>query len=592
MAKKPETEKKPDQKSGKRYGLRIVYRFWRRHKLLALSLFLFTAFAGAVSVAFPYVLRLIVDGIKAEINQTRLIYYALILTGFGIIRTAVDVILPFLRGRTNERYQWEVRSEVFRQILNKGYSWTNRFPSGDVMERLDHDLQELSWFACSGIFRFLSASILVLFTLIMLFRMNLLLTVVTLVPVSFGVFGWLRAGPKIYSWFMKWREKIAEVNNQLQSAFAGIRLVKVFVAEGRLALQFGRTLSERVAVAVKEVRVESKVQVFYMAIAEIATLAVLWAGGIQVINKSLTLGEFVAFNAYLLMLLPTMFDIGNLFVSGRRARGAADRVEELIEDQKERRLGTGRQKPEFGALRLEQVNFSYNRHQVLKNISLVLPKGKRIGIAGTVGSGKSTVLRQILGLIEPDSGRIELNGTDIRQFDPGLYRRLFGYAPQEPTLFSDTFRNNILFGRNVDEERLRWVIRLVQLEADVAGFARGLDEMLGERGSGLSGGQKARVAIARALLEMPPFILLDDATSGLDADTEQVFFERLFNELKGRTIVIVSHRLKVLSACDYIYVLDQGELKEEGTHAELLEKQGLYFQLYERQMLKEELERL
>ncbi|MEO0067793.1 MAG: ABC transporter ATP-binding protein [candidate division WOR-3 bacterium] len=573
-------------------GLGVVFEFWQRHKLLALGLFFFTALGGAVAVAFPYVLRLIVDGIKAEITQQKLIGYVLLLTGFGVVRALFDVILPFFRGRTNERFQWEVRTDVFEKILGKGYSFLNRFPSGDVMERLDHDLQELSWFACSGVFRFVAAFLLVIFTLIMLLRMNIVLTLVTVLPASLGVFVWMRMGPRIYSWFMKWREKIAEINNQLQTAFAGIRLVKAYVTEDRLAREFRKTLDGRVEVAVQEARQESRIQVFYMAIGQIAMLAVLWVGGIFVIGKSLTLGEFVAFNAYLLMLFPPMFDIGNLFVSGKRAAGAGERVLEMLEHRERVVVAPGAKKPEYGELRLERVSCSYNSHPVLKDVTMVFPKGSRVGIAGPVGSGKSTILRLILRLIEPDSGRVVLNRTDIRDFDIGAYRRLFGYAPQEPTLFSDTLKNNILFGREKDEEGLQRAVELAQLKNDVADFAQGFNEMLGERGTGLSGGQKARVALARALLEMPPFILLDDATSGLDADTEQMFFERLFNELQDRTIIIVSHRLKVLSLCDLIYCLDQGEVKEQGTHEGLLEKEGLYFRLYQRQMLKEELQRL
>ncbi|MEN9979441.1 MAG: ABC transporter ATP-binding protein [candidate division WOR-3 bacterium] len=577
---------------GKAGGLQVVYDFWRRNIPLAVLLVVLTAFASAVAVAFPYLLRLIIDGIKSEITSRKLLTYVLILSGFGLARAVADVLLPFLRGRTNERFQWEVRSGVFSRLLYYDYRFTNRFPSGDVMERLDHDLQELSWFACSGIFRFAAGAMLALFTLVMLLRMNWLLTLVTIVPVTLGVVGWLRLGPKIYSLFMRWREQIAEINNQLQSTFAGIRLVKAFVTAEGLAGRFRATLDRRVGLAVREARFESRLQVLYMMIAELALLLVLWVGGGLVIARWLTLGEFVAFNVYQLMLLPTMFDIGNLFVSGRRASGAGTRIMELVrEDYSISRRGADLE-PLPGELRLERVVFSYNRVPVLRNVSMVIPAGRKIGIAGTVGSGKSTLLRLILRLMEPDAGTVILNGTDIRDLNLIAYRQLFGYAPQEPVLFSDTLRNNILFGRRADDSRLHELLRLVQLEDDVREFVRGLDEPLGERGTGLSGGQKARVALARALLLQPEIIILDDATSGLDADTEQEFFARLFSALPGRTFIIVSHRLKVLSACDYIYVLDQGEVSEQGTPAELLSRSGLYYRLYERQLLREELEQL
>ncbi len=572
-------------------GLGVVVDFWRRHRILLLVLSVTTVLGAAIGAAFPYTLRLVIDGVKQEVTGEKLRVFILILVGIGLVRAVAEAVLPLIRGRTNELFAWEVRSGIFREVLNRGYRFAIRFPAGDVMQRLDHDMMELSWFACSGVFRFLAAALLVLFTIVMMLRMNVVLTLVTAGPAVLLVFGWMRMGPRIYTYFMRWREKIAEINNQLQTAFGGIRLVKAFVMEERLAGRFRRALSERVRVAVQEARLESMAQVFYMMIAEVAVLAVLWAGGIFVIRQGITLGEFVAFNAYLLMLIGPMFDIGNLFVAGRRAAGAGERIGGLVAAEPEV-SAVGVKTPEPGELRLERVRFGYDGQEVLKGVTMVFPPGKKVGIAGTVGSGKSTVLRVLLRLVEPKAGRVLLNGIDIREFDIRGYRRLFGYAPQEPMLFSDTLRNNVLFGRKVDEAELWRVIDMAQLRQDVAELPGGLDEMLGERGSGLSGGQRARVAIARALVGMPPVLLFDDVTSALDADTEREFIQALFSAVADRSLIVVSHRLAVLSACDWIYVLDRGEVKESGTHEELLRREGLYWQLYQRQLLKEELEQL
>jgi len=575
-----------------RSGLKVVFDFWRRHKLLILALIFTTIVGAGVGVAFPYILRLIIDGIKQGITRAKLLRYCGFLVAFGVLRAALDGFLPFLRGRTNELFAWEFRSRVFREIIARGYRFTCRFPSGDVMERLDHDMQELSWFACSGIFRFLAAFLLALFTVVMMIKMNLLLTVLTVLPASLAVVGWMNMGPKIYAWFMKWREKIAEINNQLQVAFSGIRLVKAFVMERQLAGRFRQALADRVNVAVQEARAEAKVQASYMAIAEIALLMVLWAGGFFVIRQRITIGEFVAFNAYLLMLLGPMFDIGNLFVSGRRAAGAGERIVGLIETAPEVDVRSGVKTPVPGELKLERVSFRYDNKLVLKDVTMVFPFGKKLGIAGTVGSGKTTILYLLMRLIDPTSGTVLLNGSDIKEYNFEEYRRLFGYAPQEPTLFSDTLKNNILFGREVSDEELRQVVAQAQLTDVVADLPHGIDEVLGERGSGLSGGQKARVAIARALVNMPPILVLDDVTAALDADTEQELLQQLFATVKDRTLIVVSHRLAVLAACDYIYMLDQGEVKEAGSHNELLVRQGLYWRLYQRQLITEELEKL
>jgi len=581
------------QSGRKGEGLRIVLEFWRTRKSWAVLLVIGMLAATGLSLAFPYVLRLIIDGIKRGITRPELIRYVVILFGLGVLRVAGDVLMPFARGRINEVYAWKVRSAVFRRVLDMGHSFSAKFPTGDVMERLDHDMNELSFFACSIIFRFIGSIFMLVFALVIMVRMNAFLTLISVLPVSLAMVGWMRLGPKMYSLFMKWRQKISEINNQIESAFTGIRLVKSYVMESKLAGRFRQTLDERVGVAVEEARVEARVEVFYMAVAEIATLLVLWVGGAQVVGRHLTLGEFVAFNAYIIMLLTPMFDIGRLVVSGRRAQGTAERIDSLRQHPLEIAPPAQPLAPKAGEVRFENVTFRYGDRAVLKNVTMSFPPGQKIGIAGTVGSGKSTLFRLLFRLADPAEGRITLSGRDVRELDLEAYRRMFGYAPQEPALFSDTVRNNIVFGREpVEEALLQRIVAGAELADDVAGFPKRLDEMLGERGTRLSGGQKERVAIARALVDRPPFLVFDDATSALDAETEKELVNRLLNEMKETTAVIVSHRLSVLSACDRVYVFDAGEIKEQGTHEELLARQGLYWKLYQRQLMEEELEKL
>jgi ATP-binding cassette subfamily B multidrug efflux pump len=587
--RKAEVGSEKSKGAGKR-SLAVVFDFWREHKLWAVLLALGTVATTGISLAFPYILRFIVDGIKRGVAERELLRYVLLLVGFGMVRTIAEVVLPWNRGRINEKYQWLTRSRVFRKALDMGHSFTNRFPTGDVMERLDHDLEELSWFACSGIFRTLAAVFTVLFALGFMLSMNPLLTAITAVPVAAGVFIWLRLGPLVYTRYMKWRKLISEVNNQLEAGFTGIRLVKSYNMEARLARRLRRTLDERIDLSVDTARIQARIEVFYMAVAEVGLLLVLWVGGAFVVTGGLTLGQFVAFNAYVLMLVGPMFDIGNLFVSGRKAQGGSERVGEVERHRPEvTGPGSGRA-PAPGVLRLEKVTFAYDKEPVLRDVTMEFPAGARVGVAGTVGSGKSTVFRLLFRLADPQQGRVLLDGTDIRQFDLDAYRALFGYAPQEATLFSDTLKNNVTFGRDVADAEVDHVVAMSQLERDLAGFPKGLEEVLGERGTRLSGGQQGRVAIARALAGGPKLLVFDDATSALDAETEKELVLRLNAELAGTTVIIVSHRLSILSACDFIYVLDRGEVKEQGTHAELLARRGLYWDLYERQLIKEELE--
>ncbi len=581
------------RKARPRESLRIVAEFWRTRKSWAVLLVLGMLAATAMSLAFPWVLRLIVDGIQRGITRAQLLTYVLVLFGLGVLRVLGEVLMPFARGRINEVYAWKVRTEVFRRVLDMGHTFSARYPTGDVMERLDHDMMELSFFACSVIFRFIGSLFTLAFALAIMIRMNAFLTLISVLPVSLAVVGWMRLGPRMFALFMKWRQKISEVNNQIEAAFTGIRLVKAYVMESRLAGRFRTTLDQRVKVAVDEVRVEARVEVFYMAVAEMATLLVLWVGGAYVVGGRLSLGEFVAFNAYVLMLLTPMFDIGRLIVSGRRAQGTAERIDAMRQHPLEVNPPVNPVVPEPGEIRFEHVTFGYGDRPVLKDVTMSFAPGQKIGIAGTVGSGKSTIFRLLFRLADPQQGRVTLSGRDIRELALDDYRRLFGYAPQEPMLFSDTVRNNVVFGRDgQSEETVRRALAGAGLAREVATFPKGLDEMLGERGTRLSGGQKQRVAIARALVNGPRVLVFDDTTSALDAETERELVQRLLTELPQTTTVIVSHRLSVLSACGRVYVFDSGEVKEQGTHDELLERHGLYWKLYQRQLVKEELEKL
>jgi ATP-binding cassette subfamily B multidrug efflux pump len=582
--------------------IKLVLEFWKHQKRRLIFLVLFTAIGTAISLSFPLILRYIIDGIRSNLATHIIIKYVAILLAFGIGRSLISVFLPFARGRTNEIFMWHTRNNIFFRILGMGHRFSNKFPSGDVIERLDHDLNDLSWFACSGIFRPTEGIFTIIIALIILIKLNPLLTLITVLPVTLAIFVWLRLGPLVESWYDAWRVKISETNNLLESSFSGVKLAKSYVMESRIGKIFRNTLNQRIAAAVKTVVIEAKIGIMFNGIAELGILLVLWVGGMLVIKQRLTLGEFVAFNSYILMLITPMFDIGNFFVAGKRAKAGEKRIREMGEfkpdmTSKSRTTPTSFYEslgPANGKIEvlLNKVNFSYNGKEVLHNINIKIQPGAKIGIAGTVGSGKSTIMRLLLGIAEPSSGNIILNGTDIKTIDLIALRQIYGYAPQEPVLFSDTIKNNIMFGRTVNPEEIELVTKIAQLLDDLKDMPKGLDEMIGERGLKLSGGQKARVAIARALLGKPKILLLDDVTSNLDAETEQEFINDVNEYIKDTTLVIVSHRLAILSNCDIVYVLDNGEIVEQGRHDELLANKNLYWKLYQRQLMAEELERM
>ena len=238
---------------------------------------------------------------------------------------------------------------------------------------------------------------------------------------------------------------------------------------------------------------------------------------------------------------------------------------------------------------MENVYFKYTEDGplILDGINIRIEPGQKIGLAGTVGSGKTTLLQVLMRIADPTEGRVKLNGTDMKDIRISGLRSLFGYIPQEPSLFSESIYNNITFGRKVDAPMVNNAVKLAQLERFISGAPKGWDGLIGERGLRISGGEKQRVAIARAILGKPKILVLDDATSNLDADTEKELIKQL-SQTPDTTIIIISHRLSVLSVCDYIYVLDKGKIVEQGTHDDLLSRQGLYWKLYQHQIMEEE----
>ncbi|MFA5033170.1 MAG: ABC transporter ATP-binding protein [bacterium] len=575
------------------FNIQFIIDFWKQRKGRFIFLILFTALGTGISLSFPYILKLLIDGITAHLAPGKILKYALLLLGLGALRSAVSMCLPFCRGLTNELFAWRTRNNIFKRLLVRDHNATQRFPPGDVIARVDQDLTDLSWFACSGIFRPVEAIFIIVAALIILIKINPFLTMVSFVPVASIIFVWLKFGSTIYKRYLKWREKISETHNHLSASFSGIKLIKSYTTEEQSVKRLRQILDERIIQAISVVKVEAKIGIFYSGLSEFGTLIVLWVGGILVIKHALTLGEFVAFNSYILMLIGPVIDIGDFFVLGKRAQGGAKRIREICEHKTdERPVAENSEIFNWKDITLSNVSFSYKEGEkavdVLQGINMKITPGSKIGIAGTVGSGKSTLIETLLRIMNPGEGKIKINGVDIREVNLDKLRALFGYVPQELNLFSDTIYNNIVLGREVEsKESVERMAEIAQL--GFKEFPKGLEEKIGEWGLKLSGGEKQRVAIARALIGRPKILILDDATSSLDVETEQRLIKELFTHTKDMTLIIVSHRLSTLSICDIVYVLDKGKIVETGTHSELLDKQNLYWKLYRHQLIEEEL---
>lgn len=572
--------------------MKAIAYFWKKRISWFIFLIGFTIVTTIVTMVFPYILKDIIDGIRIQFAREDLLIYVLILGGIGILRAFFSTALPYCRGRINEQFLLTERTSIFSQILRKGHSFTNKFPAGDILQRLDHDLNELCWFACSGVFRPIQGIITIAIALFFLIKINPLLTIISILPMSMATFGWLKIAPVMYKYYYAWREMISKVNNHLQSSFSGIKLIKSYTIEDKTHERFKDLLQKRIGAAVKVIKIEALIHTLFISIEEIGIILILLFGGIFIIKGSLTIGEFVAFNAYILLLLDPMIRIGNFFVAKKRAQVQNERTQE-IKDSLPDVVDQGKHDKIIDKkINLENVSFQYSKDSplVLREINAKIPFGKKIGFAGTVGSGKTTLIKLLMRMADPTKGNIKIGETNIKEISLLQLRSLFGYIPQEPMLFSDTMHKNIVLDRKFDAERIDDSVKLAQLEDFVKNAPKGLNELIGERGLKLSGGEKQRVAIARAILAQPEILILDDATSNLDAETEKELIKQL-SGTTNMTMIIISHRLSILSICDYIYVLDNGKVVEQGTHDSLCKKHGLYWRLYQHQIAEEELKK-
>jgi ATP-binding cassette subfamily B protein len=579
----------------------LVSSFWKEHRVKFYLLIILSLVSALVSLGFPYLLKLIIDSIKTQITTPSFFNYIIFLAVLGFLRTGLEVTLPFVRGRTNEQFQQETRSRIYSHLVKLGFSFINKYSTGDIIERLDQDLSELSWFACSGIFRPIEGIFTITLVLVILIKLNARLTIITVLPTTLVVFLWIKFGPVVYLLYRRWREKISETHSFLEASFSGIKIIKSYTAENYCKNEFNQILSERLRSALGVIKADARIQIVFSSVAEISILLILWTGGFLLIKERLTIGSFVAFYAYLLMLLVPMFDLGNFFIISKRARAQEERLSTILNTapdiQEISQIVHRYKKPTVinfkDEIFLSQVSYIYpeSKRYAIRDLSLKISCGQKIGMAGTVGSGKTTLVRLLLRVIDPQRGTISIDGMPYSQLPLNELRALFGYAPQETTLFSDTIYNNLVLGYKnpVSDAELKKILQICQLEEDLSNFQDGLFQKLGSQGITLSGGQKQKVALARALLKKPQILILDDATSNLDAQTEQKIIYELINQESIKTFIIISHRLSVLALCDIIYCLDNGTIVEYGRHEELLLKKGLYFKLYERQLLEEEL---
>ena len=537
-----------------------------------------------------------IDGLSAPDGRERLVravsWMFLFAALYGVFRyLSRRGLLVAARG-----VELSLRRDIFNHVIRLPLSFFGATSTGEIMSRLTNDVSAVWLFLGPGLLTLVGTVISYLLALTFMFRISLLLTAISLVLAPVVILVSREYGRAFHRLYRKVQESLAAMNATLQENISGIRLVKAYGLEEKEENRFAGNCAEYYR---QNVSVSRTSAVFHGAIGFLAgagVALVLLLGGWLVIRGRLTLGGFVAFNAYLAMLsFPTMA-LGWVINLVQRGGSAMGRINEFLRVAAEP-LAAG--SPPGGKraapmLQFRNLSFSYagnGRGEVLRGISFSLDPGEVVGLVGPTGSGKSTLLSLILRLYPVPPGTVFLEGRDIDAIPFTELRRSVSLVAQDPFLFSDTVLENICFGLPAqDAEAARRAAEHARILAEIEEMPDGFRTVIGERGISLSGGQKQRVTIARALCAGARLLLMDDALSSVDAETEQEIFREILSLRGGRTILFSTHRMASLSRCDRILVLSGGTIAEEGTHDELLSLRGVYYDLYSRQMLSRELE--
>ncbi len=574
--------------------LRYLYPYLKRYRWQYGSGALFVILTNMFRIINPRIIQHAVDYLKQEIAYHRLIHYAALIIGVALL----EGIFLFLMRRTlivaSRRIEFDMRNDIFSHLEKLPPAFYLKMPTGDIMARATNDLNAVRSLLGPGIAYSINTIVAFLFVIPMMIYISPRLTLVALVPFPVVALLVNRFSKLIHQRFEQIQAQFSRLTTHAQETISGITIVKWFVQEPFQGRKFAQLSQEYLKRNLAFARVQAAFHPSLFVVIGLATLLVLWQGGIAVINGTITLGELTAFLLYLGILIWPSIALG--WVVGLFQQGSASlkRIRQILETQPEFGTKTGDSLPRgfTGHVRFNHLSFGYfPEKKVLMDVSLEIPRGQKVGLLGPTGSGKSTLVKLLPHFYPIGRGQLLFDEWDINDLPLMPLRQQISMVPQETFLFSDTIYNNIVYSNphatKADVER---VARLAAIHDEIMAYPDGYDTLLGERGINLSGGQKQRVAIARAILKQAAIYIFDDAFSALDTQTEARILANLFPELTDRTVIFISHRISTLQNCDTIVVLQEGKIVEQGNHTELLQQGGVYAWLYEKQLLEEEIQ--
>lgn len=579
-------------------SLKYLNKYLLKYKWRLLAGTLSIILSNLFGVMMPKVVGDAVNGFKDDVaNQltgNEILWNALKIAGFYILLNIGKGFFLFLTRQTiivmSRLIEYDLKNEIYEhyQKLDFGFYKKNRI--GDLMNRISEDVTQVRQYLGPGLMY--NINLIVLFPLCIYWMMqtNVKLTLIVLIPLPLLSFIIYKVSSKINYASKKVQEQQSNISNSVQENFSGIRILKAYLREAESEAKFNETAQEYKKRTMKMVFIESLFLPSITFLISISVLLSIYVGGLMSYTGEIKVGDIIAFIMYINMLTWPFASVGWVTSMIQRASASQERINEFLKFKPEIQNQTNDSLNSISSIRFENVSFTYENSGIvaLKNLNFTINKGEKIGIVGKTGSGKSSLLYLITRQFDVTSGTLYVNEKPIQEVNLNEYRRKTGVVPQEVFLFSDTIKNNLSFGindREITEEELVEASKKAHVYHNIERFKDKFETELGERGVNLSGGQKQRLSIARALIRKPELLLLDDCLSAVDTETEEKILNSL-ESIKNKTVIIVSHRISSLRMADKILVLKEGEIVENGSHEELLSKQGIYADMYQKQMLE------
>jgi ATP-binding cassette subfamily B multidrug efflux pump len=545
-----------------------------------------------VSASLPLVIRAGVDSLTSGFRIQVVFQFAAILVGLSLLKGIFQYWMRVILIGISRDVEYDLRNQLFSHLVTLSSDFYARYRTGDIMARSTNDLNAVRMMLGPGIMYWTETMLTAVLSIAVMLSVDWRLTLICLVPAPLVSIAVMFFGKRIHDRFEVIQKMFSDISSRVQENLSGVRVIRAYAQEKAELHKFELLNQDYVAQNIRLAKLSGLFMPLLQALISLSFLMVLLAGGYQLLEHRISLGSFVMFNTYMGMLVWPMIAIGWVVNLMQRGKASWERIMELMREKPAIFAGEfGESKELQGAVRFEGVEVKYPAGLALKKVDLEIAAGETVAIVGHTGSGKSTLVSLIPRLIDPTRGRVLLDGVDLRELDPEWVRGQIGFVPQETFLFSATLAENIAWGvEGATQADIRSAADLAGLTPDITGFPAGFETVIGERGLTLSGGQKQRVAIARAILRDPRILILDDALSSVDTLTEESILTGLAGVMRGRTTILISHRVSTVQNAHRIFVIEHGEVAEQGTHDQLIASGGYYADLYQKQLLEEELE--